>query len=91
MTRKYDPSTSRLCHLTQDGSKVVRVDANNNRETLPVTFDGQQVKQVSVKYWEQIGNFACPVVRRGKELVKVFPDSEVDPKAWMPFEVKYKG
>lgn len=43
----------------------------------------------AVMYWEQCGNFACPVVRIKGKATKLFPDSDVEAKMWMPYAVKY--
>ncbi len=89
MKTKYDPATARQYYLNQSGSRAVSIDRNGNRETLPVSLDGKTIKPRVVRYWEQCGNFAFPVVRvKGKE-TPVFPDSEVEATMWMPFEVKY--
>jgi len=85
----YDESTARFYYLNKAGTKGVKIDKNGKRERLPVSFDGITVKQVSVMYWVQCGNFSFPVVRRGKKLIAVHPDSEVETTKWMPFEVRH--
>lgn len=87
--KSFNPATSKFYYLNNDGSRGVRIDANGNRETLPVSFDGVNVKQVAVKYWEQFGNFSVPYVRKGKKIIAVYPDNETEVKKWMPFNVKY--
>jgi hypothetical protein len=87
--RKYDPWHSRLFHLNKSGSRWVHIDKNGNRETILVSWDGLTSRPVAVKYWEQCSNFAYPVVRQGKKLIFVYPDSEVHLSMWIPYEVKY--
>ena len=90
MNKTFNPATSRFLYLNNSGSRGVRIDSNGNRETLPVQFEtGGKVKQIAVKYWRQLGNFSFPVVRQGKQLIHVYPDSEVETKKWLPFDVKY--
>ena len=91
---RFDASTAKLFYLNKDGSKCVRMDANNRRERLPVSFDGGvTVKMVSVMYWEQCGNFAFANVRQRRKpgsnqikVIAVFPDSEVEPTMWKPHD-----
>jgi len=87
--RTYDNDTARVFYLNNSGSRCVKIDANGNRERLRVTFDGITMKMVAVKYWEQCGNFSFPVVRHGKKLVAVYPDSEVEVSCWMPIQIRH--
>ena len=89
MTTKYDPSTAKLYYLKKDCSRYVMMDKDSNRERLPVSFDGVKVRMVAVKFWESVGNFACPYVHKGRKLIAVFPDNEVNHTMWVPYDVKY--
>jgi len=85
----YNPATARTYYLNQSGSRAVSIDRNGNRDTLPVSLDGETVKSRAVLYWEQCGNFAFPAVRVKGKAVTVYPDSEVEPTKWLPFAVMY--
>ena len=89
MRNKFNPDNARFYHLNNEGTRGVRIDVNGNRERLPVSFDGINVKDVAVVYWEQFGNFSFPTVRKGKKLVTVYSDSDVEATMWMPYGVKY--
>lgn len=89
MRTKYNPATAQTYYLNSTGTRCVSIDRDGNRETLPVSLDGVTIKIRSIRYWEQCGNFAFPVIRvKGKETI-VYPDSEVTPEKWLPFYVKY--
>jgi hypothetical protein len=89
MKTKYNPKTARFYSLNNCGTRGVSIDANGNRETIPVTLDGVTVKARAVLYHEQMGNFSYPVIRiKGKKTV-VFPDDNFQPTKWMPHKVKY--
>lgn len=90
MRTKYNPKTARFFYLNQDGSRGVSIDANGNRERLPVSLDGIAVKERAVLYHEMCGNFSYPVIRIKGKPVTVYPDSDVEVTMWMPYEVKYK-
>lgn len=87
MRSEYNPKTARFYLLNNDGTRGVSIDANGNRERLPVTLDGVTIKARAVLYHQQLGNFSTPFIRVKGKAVAVFPDSEN--KVWMPFEIKY--
>lgn len=76
--------------LNKTGSRWVSVDNDGNRETILVSWDGITSRPVAVKYWEQCGNFAYPVVRCGKKLIVVYSGDDVSPGNWIPYGVKYR-
>jgi hypothetical protein len=84
----YSPTTARPYYLNQSGSRAVSIDGNGNRETLPVSLDGETVKPRAVFYWEQCGNFSFPCIRVGGKAVAVFPDDTFEPSMYMPLAVK---
>jgi hypothetical protein len=85
----FNPDTSRFYYLNSDGSRGVRIDSDGNRERLPVSLDGKTTRPRAVLYWQTLGNFAVPYIRVQGKAVAVYPDSEVTPSAWLPFEVLY--
>ena len=89
MKTPYNPATARQYYLNNSGTRVVSIDRDGNREALPVSLDGVNVKPRAVLYWEQCGNFAFPVIRVKGKAISVYPDSEVEATMWLPFEVKY--
>lgn len=90
MRNKYNPKTARFYYLNQHGTKGVSIDANGNRERLPVSLDGITVKERAVLYHQTCGNFSYPIIRvKGKKVV-VYPNDNFEPTMWMPYEIKYK-
>lgn len=87
--RIYNSATARTLYLDQSGYRVVSIDRNGNRETLPVSLDGVSVKPRSLVCWQACGNFSYPIIRVKGRQVTVYPDSEVSPTKWMPYSVKY--
>lgn len=84
----YNPDTARHYHINSIGSRSVSIDREGNRETLPVSLDGETVKPRAVRYWEMCGNFSYPVIRvKGKETT-IFPDDIFQPTMWTPLAVK---
>lgn len=89
-SKTYNPLTAHTYSLNNRGDRVVSVDSNGNRETLPFSPDGgKTIKNKSVCYWEQLGNWCFPVVRVKGKRQSVFPDSDMEPKFYMEFHVKY--
>jgi hypothetical protein len=84
-----DSATARMYYLNNSGSRWVTIDRSGNRETLPVSLDGETVKPRAVLYWESCGNFAYPVIRVKGKAVTLYPDSEVTCTKWMPYSVLY--
>lgn len=89
-SRHYNSKTARFFTLNQDGTRGVSIDANGNRETIPFSMDGgKTIKNKSVLYHEQCGNFSFPVVRIKGKAVGAYPDSEVETKFYSTFDKKY--
>jgi len=87
MKTQFNPATARPFYLNAHGTRAVRIDRNGNRETLPVSIDGETVKPRAVTYWEQCGNFSFPAVRIKGKAVTVYPDNETEPTKWQPYEI----
>jgi hypothetical protein len=89
-SKTYNPLTAHTYSLNNRGDRVVSVDSNGNHETLPFSPDnGKTIKNKSVCYWQQLGNFAFPVVRIKGDMATVYPDSDVEPKFYSEFRIKY--
>ena len=91
MKRTYNPATGRHYYLNNHGTRGVRIDAQGNRETLPVSMDqGQTIKPRAVTYWQQCGNFAFPCVRIKGRAVTLYPNTEAaEPEYWTTYANRY--
>jgi hypothetical protein len=89
MKTQFNSATARMYYLNNSGSRWVTIDRSGNRETLPVSLDGETVKLRAVLYWEACGNFAYPVIRLKGKAVTLYPDSEVTCTKWLPYSVLY--
>ena len=84
--KTYNPATARLVYLNQDGSRCVSIDANGNRERIPVSIDGgKTIKQVAVLYHEQLGNFSAPWIRFKSKIEMVVSNQPFDVQYWQPY------
>jgi hypothetical protein len=91
MKRTYNPATGRHYYLNSHGTRGVRIDAQGNRETLPVSMDqGQTIRPRAVTYWQQCGNFAFPCVRMQGRIITLYPNTEAtEPEYWTTYANKY--
>ena len=86
--KTYNPATARLVYLNQDGSRCVSIDANGNRERIPVSIDGgKTIKQVAVKYFQQLGNHSAPWIRFKGKIEMVVSNQVIGVKYWQPYRI----
>ena len=84
--KTYNPATARFYTLNNDGSRGVSIDANGNRERIPVSIDGgKTIKQVAVLYHQGLGNYSAPWIRFKGKIEMAVPNQPFDVQYWQPY------